>query len=86
MRKRLITKLVSYSGNPQFLSLAGNLTVSAMSIISVSLLFRVLPVQALGMWVFFSTTVGLADAFRSGFLTTALVRACSGATPPARPK
>lgn len=81
MRNRLVTRLLSYSGNPQFLSLAGNLTVSAMSIISVSLLFRVLPVQALGMWVFFNTTVGLADAFRSGFLTTALVRACSGATP-----
>ena len=81
MRNRLVTKALSYSRNPQFLSLAGNLTVSAMSIISVSLLFRVLPVQALGMWVFFNTTVGLADAFRAGFLTTALVRACSGATP-----
>ncbi len=81
MRNRLVTKLLSYTGNPQFLSLAGNLTVSVMSIISVSLLFRVLPVKALGMWVFFSSTVGLADAFRSGFLTTALVRACSGATP-----
>ena len=80
--RQLLTKLLSYSGNPQFLSLAGNLTVSVMSIISVSLLFRVLPVQALGMWVFFSSTVGLADSFRAGFLTTALVRACSGATPP----
>ena len=81
MRNKLVTKLLTYSGNPQFLSLAGNLTVSVMSIVSVSLLFRVLSLQALGMWVFFNTTVGLADAFRSGFLTTALVRACSGATP-----
>lgn len=74
-------KLYSYLGNNHVLSLAGNLTVSAMSIVSVSLLFRALPVQEIGSWVYFITTVGLADAFRSGFLTTAFIRACSGATP-----
>jgi O-antigen/teichoic acid export membrane protein len=74
-------KLYAYLGNNHVLSVAGNLTVSAMSIVSVSLLFRALPVQELGAWVYFITTVGLADAFRSGFLTTAFIRACSGATP-----
>lgn len=79
--KQLVSKALAHANNPQVLSLAGNLTVSAMSIISVSLLFRVLPVAEIGMWVFFISTVGLADAFRAGFLTTALVRATSGASP-----
>lgn len=73
--------LISHLRNPQVLSLAANLAVSALSIVSVSLLFRVLPVREIGMWVFFSSIVGLADSFRTGFLTTAFIRACSGATP-----
>lgn len=77
----LRAKLLSYLSNHQFLSLAGNLTVSALSIVSVSLLFRALPVREIGVWVFFISTVGLADSFRAGFLTTAFIRACSGATP-----
>lgn len=81
MKLPLPPKLRSYLGNHHFLSLAGNLTVSALSIVSVSLLFRALPVREVGMWVLFSSTVGLADSFRAGFLTTAFIRACSGATP-----
>lgn len=81
MKNPLFARLTSRLGHPQFLSLAGNLTVSAMSIVSVSLLFRALPVREIGVWVLFVSTVGLADAFRSGFLTTAFIRACSGATP-----
>ncbi len=63
------------------MSLAGNLTVSAMSIISVSLLFRALSVSETGLWVLFMTAVGLADSIRAGFLTTAFIPARSGATP-----
>ena len=81
MKNPLFTKLTASLGNHQFLSLAGNLTVSVLSIVSVSLLFRALPVREIGVWVLFISTVGLADAFRSGFLTTAFIRACSGATP-----
>lgn len=81
MRKILLPKLSSYLSNNQFMSLAGNLSVSVLNIVSVSLLFRALPVREIGMWVFFTSTVGLADSFRGGFLSTALVRACSGATP-----
>ena len=79
--KQLVSKALAHANNPQVLSLAGNLTVSAMSIISVSLLFRALPVVEQGMWILFISTIGLADSFRAGFLTTALVRATSGATP-----
>lgn len=81
MKNPLQAKLQSYLGNQHFLSLAGNLTVSAMSIVSVSLLFRALPVQEIGVWIYFMAAVGLADSFRSGFLTTAFIRARSGATP-----
>jgi O-antigen/teichoic acid export membrane protein len=63
------------------MSLAGNLTVSAMSVVSLSLLFRALPMQEIGVWVYFMAAVGLADSFRAGFLTTAFIRARSGATP-----
>lgn len=81
VKNPLLLKLQSYLDNQQFMSLAGNLTVSAMSIISVSLLFRTLPVHDIGMWVYFMAAVGLADSFRAGFLTTAFIRARSGATP-----
>jgi len=63
------------------LSLAGNLTVSVMSIVSVSLLFRALPVRDTGVWVLFVSVVNLADSFRAGFLTTAFIRGRSGALP-----
>ncbi len=73
--------LTAYLNHPQFLSLAGNLTVSVLSLVSVSLLFRALPVREIGIWVFFITSVGLAEAFRTGFITTAFIRARSGAAP-----
>lgn len=73
--------LGAYLRNRHFLSLAGNLAVSALGIVSVSLLFRALPVHDIGIWILFSSTIGLADAFRAGFLTTAFIRACSGAAP-----
>ncbi|MBF9236502.1 oligosaccharide flippase family protein [Hymenobacter sp. BT683] len=81
MKTSLFQKLHPYLSNQQFMSLVGNLTVSAMSIISVSLLFRALPAREIGLWVVFMTAVGLADSFRAGFLTTAFIRARSGATP-----
>jgi O-antigen/teichoic acid export membrane protein len=81
MRKILPAKLLSYLGNNQFLSLAGNVAVSGLGIVSVALLYRALPIKEVGMWIFFISNIGLADAFRTGFLTTAFIRACSGATP-----
>lgn len=81
MKKSLLPKLSSYLGNQQFLSLAGNLTVTVLSVLSFSLLYRALPVREIGVWIIFSQTVGLADSFRTGFLTTAFIRASSGASP-----
>jgi O-antigen/teichoic acid export membrane protein len=81
MRKFLPAKVSAYLGNNQFLSLAGNVTVSGLGIVSTGLLYRALPIKEVGMWIFFISTIGLADAFRTGFLTTAFIRACSGASP-----
>jgi len=81
MKHPLLANIYRSFGNTQVLSLAGNLTVSVMSIVSVSLLFRALPVADIGVWVLFMSVVGLADSFRAGFLTTAFIRARSGAAP-----
>lgn len=81
MRNILPARLYSYLGNNQFLSLAANMAVSGMGIVSVALLYRALPIKEVGMWIFFLSTINLADSFRTGFLTTAFIRACSGATP-----
>lgn len=75
----LFTKVTPYLRNHQFLSLAGNLTASGLTVVSVSLLFRALPVQDIGAWVFFLSLQGLGEAFRSGCLTTAFIRSYSGA-------
>lgn len=62
----------------QFLSLAGNVAASGLTVVSVSVLFRLLPVAEVGAWVFFLSMLGLGEAFRAGFLTTAFIRAYAG--------
>lgn len=81
MPNLLSAKLLSYLRNNQFLSLTGNLVVSGMNVISVSLLFRGLQVSEIGVWVFFLSTLGLVDAIRTGFITTAFIRSYAGTTP-----
>jgi len=81
MKSSFLTTIKSSLNNPQVLALAGNLTVSVMSIVSVSLLFRALPVRETGVWVLFISAVNLADSFRAGFLTTTFIRGRSGALP-----
>jgi O-antigen/teichoic acid export membrane protein len=76
-----VTKLLR---NNQFLSLAGNLAASGLTVVSVSVLFRALPAQETGAWVFFLTLLGLGESFRQGFLTTAFIRAYAGASPERR--
>ena len=82
MRKFLPAKVAAYLGNNQFLSLAGNVTVSGLGIVSTGLLYRALPIKEVGMWIFFISTIGLADAFRTGFLTTPSSGPVPGPPPP----
>ncbi|WBA43080.1 lipopolysaccharide biosynthesis protein [Hymenobacter canadensis] len=70
--------------NNQFLSLAGNVAASGLTVVSVSLLFRGLPTAAIGAWVFFLSMLGLGEAFRQGCLTTGFIRAYAGADAPRR--
>lgn len=67
--------------NKHFLSLAGNGVMSLLGMATVALLYRALSLNDIGIWVFFQTTVLLADTFRSGFLTTAFIKFYAGATP-----
>ena len=75
------TNLRAYLSNKHFLSLTGNVVISFTSIVSASVIFRSLNVADVGRWIFFISLLGLVDSVRSGFITTAFIRACAGATP-----
>ena len=79
MKIPFLNKLRPLLSNNQALSLAGNLVASGLTVVSVSLLFRALPVQEIGAWVFFVSILGLGDALRAGCITTAFIRSYSGA-------
>jgi len=67
--------------NKHFLALVGNLIISGFGVLTISLLYRVLTKADTGSWFFFLTVLGLADAIRNGFLTTATVKFYAGTTP-----
>jgi O-antigen/teichoic acid export membrane protein len=68
--------------NKHFFSLAGNITISVLSLVTTAILFRFLPSQAdVGTWFLFQTVLGLIDTARSGFLNTAVIRFYAGASP-----
>jgi len=64
--------------NKHFLALVGNLVISGFGVLTISLLYRVLTKSDTGTWFFFLTFLGLADAVRNGFLTTATVKFYAG--------
>ena len=75
-----IAKLISKFDNKHFYSLAGNVIMSAFTIVIMSVLYRFLPSKAdVGNWVFFLTIFGLVEMFRAGFLTAATIKFYSGA-------
>ena len=63
------------------MSLAGNIAMSALSMITYAMLYRLLPEADMGNWVFFQFIFALIDAMRTGFLQTALVKFYSGSSP-----
>ena len=66
--------------NKHFLSLAGNGTMSVLSMITYAILYRLLPEADMGNWVFFQFIFALLDAMRTGFLQTALVKFYAGSS------
>lgn len=64
--------------NKHFLALAGNMVISVLSVVMMSLLYRALTKTDVGTWFFFLSFTGLAEAIRNGFLSTATVKYYAG--------
>lgn len=69
----MLNKLFLKFSNKHFLSLAGNCTMAVLSIITYSLLYRLLTEVEMGNWIFFQFTLILIDTIRTGFLQTAII-------------
>ncbi|MBE7177800.1 MAG: oligosaccharide flippase family protein [Mucilaginibacter polytrichastri] len=76
MRISLLAKSLK---NRHFLSLAGNGIMAGFSLITNALLYRLLSEREMGSWVLYQSIFMLIDAFRTGFLQTALIKFYSGA-------
>ncbi|RZK15564.1 MAG: lipopolysaccharide biosynthesis protein [Flavobacterium sp.] len=75
-----ILNILNKLKNKHFLSLAGNGAMSALSMVTYAILYRVLPEVDMGNWVFFQFMFSLIDSIRTGFLQTALIKFYSGST------
>ena len=64
--------------NKHFLALLGNLVISLLNVIMMSLLYRALSKADVGTWFFFLSFTGLAEAIRNGFLSTGTVKFFAG--------
>jgi O-antigen/teichoic acid export membrane protein len=73
------SKILKQLNNKHFLSLAGNGSMAVLSVITYAMLYRLLPENDMGNWIFFQTAFALLDAFRTGFLQTAFIKFYSGA-------
>jgi len=71
-------KVTELLKNKQFLSLAGNIVMTALNLVTGSILYRNLSQEAMGCWVFFQTVFILIDTFRTGFLQTSFVKFYAG--------
>lgn len=73
-------KVLGLIKNKYFLSLAGNVIMSGLGLVTMTLIYRSLTRTDAGTWVFFQSILLLVDTVRSGFLTTAFIKFYSGAT------
>jgi O-antigen/teichoic acid export membrane protein len=64
--------------NKHFLALSGNMVISVLSVVMMSLLYRALSKSDVGTWFFFLSFTGLAEAIRNGFLSTATIKFFAG--------
>ena len=74
-------KVINLIKNKHFLSLAGNIIMSGLGLVTMIILYHALSVSNVGVWVFFQTVLVLVETFRSGFITTAFIKFYAGATP-----
>jgi O-antigen/teichoic acid export membrane protein len=76
----MLQKVYNLIKNKYFLSLAGNVIMSGLGLVTMTLIYRALSKTEAGTWVFFQSVLLLVDTFRSGFLTTAFIKFYAGAT------
>ncbi|MFD1257357.1 lipopolysaccharide biosynthesis protein [Mucilaginibacter terrae] len=74
-------KVITLVKNKHFLSLAGNIIMSGLSLVTMIILYHALSLSDAGIWVFFQSVLILAETFRSGFITTAFIKFYAGANP-----
>lgn len=76
----MFRKIYNLIRNKYVLSLAGNVIMSGLGLITMTLIYRSLSKTEAGTWVFFQSILLLVDTFRSGFLTTAFIKFYAGAS------
>ena len=76
---KMFQTLKNITREANFLSLAGNISISLFGFAGFALLAREFPMNVFGEWVLFISSAGFVDMFRFGIVTTAIVRYLSGA-------
>src|ERR1700760_3005960 len=76
----MLQKVYNLIRNKYFLSLAGNVIMSGLGLVTMTLIYRSLSKTEAGTWVFFQSVLLLIETFRSGFLTTAFIKFYAGST------
>jgi hypothetical protein len=71
------SKVTAVIKNKFFLSLSGNVIMSGLGMLTMAIIYRSLPINEAGIWVYFSATVVFIDTFRSG-LCRFQPRTCRG--------
>jgi O-antigen/teichoic acid export membrane protein len=76
----MFKKVFNLIRNKHFLSLAGNIIMSGLGLVTMTLIYRSLSLADTGIWVLFLSTLLFVDTFRSGLLTTAFIKFYAGST------
>ncbi|MGY3212325.1 lipopolysaccharide biosynthesis protein [Mucilaginibacter sp. HD30] len=76
----MFKKVFNLIRNKHFLSLAGNIIMSGLGLVTMMLIYRALSLTQAGTWVFFLSNLLFVDTFRSGFLTTAFIKFFAGSS------
>jgi len=71
--------LLSRLNNKHFLALAGNGAIAVFSFTQMFFIYRNMEMNDVGGWFFFLSILGMAEAIRSGFLSTATIKFYAGA-------
>lgn len=77
----MFKKVYNLIRNKHFLSLAGNIIMSGLGLVTMTLIYRSLSISQTGAWVFFLSNLLFVDTIRSGLLTTAFIKFYAGSTP-----